>query len=1215
MDVCYLGPLSIQRNGTELALGGPKPQLVLAHLAVHARTVVSTDTLIDALWPDAPPSTARNTLQTYVSHLRRSVGSDRIESHGTGYLLRVSPEEVDASRFESLVTEGRRAEADDPAATVELLGEALALWRGEPFAGLAVDGQLAGEVARLQELRWAATESRLTAQLAIEPPGSVIAELESLTVRHPLRERLWELLMLALYRAGRQADALAAFDRARRTLADEVGVDPSAHLKGLHTRILSHDASLTRTASTPGSGRDGGMTVDTEGAGVPFPALLGQRTGGRYVGRHALVDQLRRRWTLVADGGGSHTVLLTGEPGIGKTRTATEIARSAHDEGALVLAGRCDEGLAVPYQPWLEALDWQTRHDPALPVGRLGGELTRLLPELADRIPGLPAPVATDPRLEEFRLYEAVASWLVSVAQSRPVVLVVDDLHWATAPTLHLMVHIVRSLSGAPDARMLLMGTYRDTDIDAEHPVHGMLADLRRAGSGMDVLPLQGLTEEEVSTLVADLTDGTRTAEEATATGPVDGEGADDLDDADLAGTTRGADPLESFTFTHSRGNPFFATEILRHCFEVGAASLQGDRWIIDGSAAAVVPDGVRDVVRHRLQHLQPAAREVLRLVAILGTDADTAILTALIEDADAVVDALEATGRTGLVEETEAGRYRLSHDLIRTALLDDLPATRRRRYHARIVDRLEVIRPDDVMALAHHSFEAGPGDQERERALRYAIAAGERALAQRAATDAVGWFTRARDLASHLPRLDPGFALQARCGLGEAQRDAGDQAYRETLLAVTETALTAGHLDLAVRAAIANHRAATVSIVGAVDQERVAALESVLARLSEATPAGDTAARARILALLSLELTFDRTQHDRRLQLADEALTVAQGLEDPQLEAWVVTTTRVPGTVPERVSELARRMDRASSVADAGDDPFLRCAAKVSSHQGLLGIGDLDGARLRALEALELASDIGVPYLRILAGFNAVQYHAYDGELAGAREANAACLSFSQEVGEADTQTWWGAIEALLAVFDGTVAHLTEPIASFADAFPALLAWRTAQVMALAVGGQHDAARGILDDYGLRQPDALPRDWMTASAWTNLAIASFELEDEELGRMVTTSVGPYREQWAHVNVFCQGPLEFTYGLAAAATGRFDDAVAALQRGHDLLHERRVRSHLPWASLYLARTLIRHPDPASDGRARAVAADGAEVARSLGIEVMEASLGAIEGPG
>jgi DNA-binding SARP family transcriptional activator len=1211
MDVRYLGPLTIRRAGDEVALGGPKPRLVLAHLVVQARTVVSTETLIDAVWGEVPPTTARNTLQTYVSHLRRSIGSDRLESHGTGYLLRVDADEVDASRFESLVARGRRAETDEPLAAVRFLGEALALWRGEPFAGLAVDGPLAGEVARLQQLRWSASESRLAAQLAVEPPSSVIAELESLTVAHPLRERLWELLMLALYLDGRQADALAAFDRVRAVLAEQVGVDPSAALTQLHTRILGHDASLTRAASGSASlrSRHGApMTDGVADTAVPFPALLSSGRRPRYVGRPALVGELQHRWNLVARGDGSHTVLLTGEPGIGKTRTATEIARSAHDDGALVLFGRCDEGLAVPYQPLLEALDWQTRHDPTLPVGRLGGELTRLIPELPDRIPELPDPVATDPSLEELRLYEAVSSWLAAVSQARPVVLVVDDLHWASTPTHRLLVHVVRNLAGEPDARILLLATYRDTEIDADHPLHATLADLRRVGAALDVLPVEPLSEPEVSALVADLTEEARTDVE----GPPSRVG-----DGVAGGTTRVVDPLASLAFTRSRGNPFFATEILRHCIEVGAATLDGDTWIVDGPAAVLLPDSVRDVVRHRLQRLDATARELLRLVALLGPDADVAILTAVAEDADAVVDALDVTWRSGLIEETEEGRYQLTHGLIRSTLLDDLPAARRRRYHARIVDCFEAVRPDDVMALAHHSFEAGPGDEERARALRYAIAAGERALSQRASTDAIGWFTRACSLASHLPRLDPGLGLQARCGLGEAQGDTGDQTYRETLLAATQDALAAGHLDLAARAVIANHRAATVSMIGAVDRERVDALESLLARLFADRPAAGSGQnpeqRARILALLSLELTFDRTQHDRRLLLADQALAIAQAVDDPLLEAWVATTTRVPSTVPERVRELVQRTDRAASIADAGEDPFLRCAAKVTSHQARLGIGDLRGARQQAQDALELASEIGVPYLRILAGFNAVQFHAYDGDLVGAHEANAACLAFSQEVGEADTQAWWGAIEASLAVVEGTVGHLTEPIASFADAFPDLLAWRAAQAMALAVAGRHDEAREVVDDHGFRHPDALPCDWITASAWANLAVTAFELEDPELGRMLMACVGPHRDQWAHLNVFCQAPLEVSYGLAAAAVGHLNDSVEALRHGRELLNEQGLRSHLPWASAYLARALARHPDASTRDAARTVVAAGVEVARSLGMEVMEANLRAIEG--
>jgi WD40 repeat protein/DNA-binding SARP family transcriptional activator len=227
----------------ERPLGGPKQRLVLAHLLVRANQAVPVDRLIAAVW-DEPPATARGSVQSYVSHLRKTLGADRIDSNGQGYVLRVEPHELDRSRFEALVSDARRLRATDPAAAAAMLREALALWRGSPFADLADAASLQPEITRLTELRLAAVEDRVAAELDAGAPRDVVGELEALTAEHPLRERLWELLIIALYRSGRQADALQAYERARRRLADELGIDPSEELQTLHQRVLRQDPAL-----------------------------------------------------------------------------------------------------------------------------------------------------------------------------------------------------------------------------------------------------------------------------------------------------------------------------------------------------------------------------------------------------------------------------------------------------------------------------------------------------------------------------------------------------------------------------------------------------------------------------------------------------------------------------------------------------------------------------------------------------------------------------------------------------------------------------------------------------------------------------------------------------------------------------------------------------------------------------------------------------------
>jgi DNA-binding SARP family transcriptional activator/WD40 repeat protein len=242
-----LGPLEVDAGDGPIPLGGPKQRAVLATLLIRANQVVPAETLIDEVWGDEPPEKARNTLQTYVSNLRRSLGEDRLQGRPPGYVLLLDPSELDATRFDSLVRDAKKAMALDPNVAMATLDDALALWRGPALADLADRPSVLAEAARLDELRLDAQEERAEGLLAGGHDARAIGELETLIARHPLRESLWGLLMLGLYRDGRQADALNAYQRAREILADQLGIDPSPELARLHERILQQDVGLELT--------------------------------------------------------------------------------------------------------------------------------------------------------------------------------------------------------------------------------------------------------------------------------------------------------------------------------------------------------------------------------------------------------------------------------------------------------------------------------------------------------------------------------------------------------------------------------------------------------------------------------------------------------------------------------------------------------------------------------------------------------------------------------------------------------------------------------------------------------------------------------------------------------------------------------------------------------------------------------------------------------
>lgn len=244
VQLLILGRLEVNEGNGPIPLGGPKQRAVLAHLLLRANHLVPTEVLIDEVWGEEAPEAARNSLQSYASHLRKALGPERLEGSRAGYVLHADPSEVDAFHFQSLLRDARRLLPIEPKAAVGAFDEALALWRGPAFADLTDERSLLAEAARLDELRLAAIEDRTEAMLTLGRHAEVIGELEMLTATHPLRERLWGQLVLALYRTGRQAEALAAFERARQVLAEELGIDPSPELRRLHERILRQSPEL-----------------------------------------------------------------------------------------------------------------------------------------------------------------------------------------------------------------------------------------------------------------------------------------------------------------------------------------------------------------------------------------------------------------------------------------------------------------------------------------------------------------------------------------------------------------------------------------------------------------------------------------------------------------------------------------------------------------------------------------------------------------------------------------------------------------------------------------------------------------------------------------------------------------------------------------------------------------------------------------------------------
>ncbi|MGH8976408.1 MAG: ATP-binding protein, partial [Acidimicrobiia bacterium] len=504
----------------------------------------------------------------------------------------------------------------------------------------------------------------------------------------------------------------------------------------------------------------------------PLPLPLQREESFPLVGREAERDRLETAWAE-ATSGQRRLVLLAGEPGVGKTRLAAEAARRAHTEGASVLFGRCDEGMGVPYQPVVESLGAYVRQAPAPALGRLAGELVRLVPEVAERAPGLPPPLRSDPETERYRLFDAVAAWLSAASEATPVVLVVDDLHWATRPTLLLLRHLVRS--GEP-LRLLVVATYRDTEPDLNAEVADVVAELLRQ-PGVERLALAGLDEAGVAAFM-----------EARARHELGSEGQG----------------LARVVHAETAGNPFFVGQVLRHLAETGAIVRRDGRWVFGPHVAEVgIPEDARDVVTRRLAHLPEETRDALTLAAVMGDRVELAVLVEAAGEAEvAVLRALDPALAARLVTELPGPTpgYHIVHALVRATLYEQVAAARRAGLHRRVGEAIETVHADrlddHLPALAHHLAQAAPrGDPAK--AVAYATRAGDRALAQLAHDEAVSYYRQALEL---LELSDGAVDPAQRCDLliaqGEAQRRAGDRAHRQTLLDAARLARDLGDAD-----------------------------------------------------------------------------------------------------------------------------------------------------------------------------------------------------------------------------------------------------------------------------------------------------------------------------------------------------------------------------------------------------------------------------------
>jgi class 3 adenylate cyclase len=859
--------------------------------------------------------------------------------------------------------------------------------------------------------------------------------------------------------------------------------------------------------------------------GVPLPARLAEATTTvlPFAGRTAelaLLDDVRTQ----ADGGRLQVALLGGEPGVGKTSLAAQWARTAHRKGAAVAFGSCQEGLRVPYLPWITALGHLVAHAPDTALASLrpvhAGALRGLLPRESERLAAGEA-VEAGAETERYLLFEAVSALLASMSSESPIVIVLDDLHWADAASLDLLRHLVVTAAGL---RVAVVATHRELDVSRGHPLTALLAELRREPAVTRV-GLGGLADGEVMELI-----------EVAAGFELPPEGI----------------ALAHTLCRETDGNPYFTVELLRHLSDTGVLQLEaGGRYALVGDVEELsLPTSVREVIADRAARLGEEPLRVLTTAAVIGQEFDLDVLAAATEvDEDRLIEILEGAATVALVTESSEspGRFRFVHALIAHTLAQALGPTRRQRTHLRIAQALEMLggeRAGRFAELAHHWAAAGGADTGRAR--YFARRAGEAALAALAPVDAIGWFSRALKL------LDGGGDDDVEHGwllarLAQAQLDAGQPEYRETRREAGRIALRTGDQHQLVAIALCS---AIFESVEPSDADRIAVIEAALSAVGTA----DSFPRARLLTALAEAL--DQRDWQSREDLASEAAAIAGRLDDErgfyELAPRIFWMLMSPARLAERC-ELAERAARIPSPATSSVAEF---EVLLHLHYGRVELADRPGADAAFARLEELADRLGTPYSR----WTVLQGRSWrslcDGDLAAAEQTAHEGLEVATEMGVAAAMPAFAAQLLSIRVQQGRVDEIAAFVADGVDNFVTLSdSWKAAVALVNCTCGRLDDVQIMLEQEFADRFEHLPQDqtWLfVLCGWAECAVA---LGRRDVAAFLAERLRPYGSQMIFASTFLAGVVARTVGCLDAMLGDHTSAEANLRHALEI-HQR-----------------------------------------------------------
>jgi tetratricopeptide (TPR) repeat protein len=728
---------------------------------------------------------------------------------------------------------------------------------------------------------------------------------------------------------------------------------------------------------------------------------------------------------------------------------------------------------------------------------------------------------------------------------------------------------------------LLVIVTYRDSDLTKDHSLTGVLAGLRRK-DGVERIRLSGLGLVEVADLVA-----------AAAGHELD------VDGVALAGGLA----------TETGGNPFFVGEILRNLVESGAITFDetARRWSVDRVALSSLPESVREVVEHRIDRLGEQAAEALRIAAVIGRSFDLELLAQLVQMSEArLLDQLEAAVRASLLRESTEGRFEFEHALINHTLYQGLGRTRRARLHHRVAEAIEQLYGADsdehLGELALH-WRLGTVSVDRPKAAGYSLRAGRRALASLAPSEAAKLFGDALDMLgadATAPRSE------ALIGLGEAQRQTGVSAYRETLLEAAGIAAELGDADLAARATLANNRG-FVSRMGWVDAERIGAIE----RAVELDDPPQPARHARLLSLLAKELAFE-PERDRRWALAAEAIALARKAADPRTLAEVLASSCYATWAPDTLAQRAEYVRELNALVAQVGDLHVEFVARIRELNTAIEVGDFEWADATLERAQAIAEQTRQPTQRWNAGFVAAAVMSMRGELEASERLAEQAFRLGQEAGQPDAAMIYGATIVLNRMVQGRGAEVIALIERMVTENPGVPAWGAALAYTFCLIDRRPEGAEILARAAAQHFEHLHYDQNRMAGLALYADTAAQTHSVQAAAMLYELIKPHADQFVWNGGGSFGHASMYSAMLAATLGRREHADADFAFACEF-HRRHgvqvweARSELGWAEALAERG---EPDRAREHASRAL-----ELSRDHGYGAFEPRAAAIVASG